>query len=168
MNNNNRGVVRVRDGLATVFEVDAFETRAVRLIATSRNRRGSRRFGWETSSVTRERDIEQIFDGAREKVARRSERRVSGISLPERRTDGRVDNRVHERAAEKECELVVAIGGRTTVDTGKCVAAMLAESGAEKGVRLSEVVGKAMPIERDRDRSWPYRRRLDRGRVDKK
>jgi alcohol dehydrogenase class IV len=52
-------------------------------------------------------------------------------------------------ASENMCELVVAVGGGTAVDTGKCVAAMLTNGGAERDIYdFLEVVGKAMPIEK--------------------
>tara|TARA_B100001778_G_scaffold313321_1_gene297667 strand:- start:25 stop:1272 length:1248 start_codon:yes stop_codon:yes gene_type:complete len=151
-NNNNNPVVSFEFATAsrTVFEVDAFETRAVRLIA----------------DVAKQEGAQDVLDGKHPvllvsgtssrfstELARklRDEANVESVEYHCPKGEPTVESIIEctKRAAEKECELVVAIGGGTAVDTGKCVAAMLTNGGAERDVYdFLEVVGKAMPIEK--------------------
>ena len=50
-------------------------------------------------------------------------------------------------ARTRQCNLVVAIGGGSVLDSGKALAALIANSGA--GFEYLEVVGQARPLERD-------------------
>ncbi len=52
-----------------------------------------------------------------------------------------------ERAREAECDLVLAIGGGSVLDTGKAAAALLTNPGA--ATDYLEIVGKGLPLQND-------------------
>ena len=170
-NNNNNPVVSFEFATAsrTVFEVDAFETRAVRLIA----------------DVAKQEGAQDVLDGKHPvllvsgtssrfstELARklRDEANVESVEYHCPKGEPTVESIIEctKRAAEKECELVVAIGGGTAVDTGKCVAAMLT-NGAEK---RRTTFSKLSESDADRKETETVRGHTDdgwtRGRVDKK
>ena len=133
----------------TVFEVDAFETRAVALIADVAKQEGA--------DVLDGKHPVLLVSGESSRFSRelarklRDEANVESVEYHCPKGEPTVQSIMEctKRASEKECELVVAIGGGTAVDTGKCVAAMLTNGGAERDVYdFLEVVGKAMPIEK--------------------
>ena len=148
-----------------MFEVDAFETRAVALIADVAKQEGADVLDGKHPVLLVSGTSSRFSRGAREKVARRSERRVGGISLPERGTDGTVDNGVHEKSVGEGVRTRRRDWRRDSGGYRKMCGRHVDKRWRrrETCTTFSKSSGKRCRSKRDRDRSWPYRRRLDPG-----
>ena len=135
----------------TVFEIDAFETRAVKLITDLAKQ--------ENATIDSDAHPGKVLIVCGEserfsaplKKKLKEEANVESVVFHCPKGEPTVQSAIDctKLASENMCELVVAVGGGTAVDTGKCVAAMLTNGGAERDIYdFLEVVGKAMPIEK--------------------
>ena len=135
----------------TVFEIDAFETRAVKLITDLAKQ--------ENATIDSDAHPGKVLIVCGEsdrfsaplKQKLKEEANVESVVFHCPKGEPTVQSAIDctKLASENMCELVVAVGGGTAVDTGKCVAAMLTNGGAERDIYdFLEVVGKAMPIEK--------------------
>ena len=135
----------------TVFEIDAFETRAVKLITDLAKQ--------ENATIDSDAHPGKVLIVCGEserfsaplKKKLKEEANVESVVFHCPKGEPTVQSAIDctKLASESMCELVVAVGGGTAVDTGKCVAAMLTNGGAERDIYdFLEVVGKAMPIEK--------------------
>ena len=134
----------------TVFEIDAFETRAVKLITDLAKQ--------ENATIDSDAhpgilivcgESDRFSAPLKQKL--KEEANVESVVFHCPKGEPTVQSAIDctKLASENMCELVVAVGGGTAVDTGKCVAAMLTNGGAERDIYdFLEVVGKAMPIEK--------------------
>jgi alcohol dehydrogenase class IV len=131
----------------TVFEIDAFETRTVQLIEDLAKQESADIDAKPVLIVCGE---SNRFSSVLQK-ALKEEANIESVIFNCPKGEPTVQSAIDctKLASENGCELVVAVGGGTAVDTGKCVAAMLTNGGAERDIYdFLEVVGKAMPIEK--------------------
>ena len=130
----------------TVFEIGCFRTRSAKLIK-------------ELLKSTRDGDGDNatalIVTGESDRFSRTledlllKEQSVKSVTYHCPKGEPTVDSAREcvEFAEKNSCTLVIAIGGGTAIDTGKCVAAILTNGGYERDIYdFLEVVGKAMPI----------------------
>ena len=116
----------------TVFEIDAFETRAVKLITDLAKQ--------ENATIDSDAHPGKVLIVCGEserfsaplKKKLKEEANVESVVFHCPKGEPTVQSAIDctKLASENMCELVVAVGGGTAVDTGKCVAAMLTNGGA--------------------------------------
>ncbi len=134
----------------TVFEIDAFETRAVKLITDLAKQENATIDSDAHPGILIVCGESERFSAPLKKKLK-EEANVESVVFHCPKGEPTVQSAIDctKLASENMCELVVAVGGGTAVDTGKCVAAMLTNGGAERDIYdFLEVVGKAMPIEK--------------------
>ena len=134
----------------TVFEIDAFETRAVKLITDLAKQENATIDSDAHPGILIVCGESDRFSAPLKKKLK-EEANVESVVFHCPKGEPTVQSAIDctKLASENMCELVVAVGGGTAVDTGKCVAAMLTNGGAERDIYdFLEVVGKAMPIEK--------------------
>ena len=134
----------------TVFEIGAFETRAVKLIKDLAKQENATIDSDAHPGIIIVCGESNRFSAPLKKKLK-EEANVESVVFHCPKGEPTVQSAIDctKLASENMCELVVAVGGGTAVDTGKCVAAMLTNGGAERDIYdFLEVVGKAMPIEK--------------------